>query len=71
MSRHFFDIAFFKRYIDLLAKHKMNTFHWHLVDDQGWRIEIKQYPKLTSIGSMRKETVVKKHFKPYIGNGKP
>jgi hexosaminidase len=71
VSRHFFDVTFIKKYIDLLAKHKMNTFHWHLVDDQGWRIEIKQYPKLTSVGSMRKETVVKKHFKPYIGDGKP
>lgn len=55
VSRHFFDVDFIKKYIDLLALHKMNTFHWHLVDDQGWRIEIKKYPKLTSIGAWRKD----------------
>jgi len=70
VSRHFFGKEFIKKYIDLLAKHKMNTFHWHLVDDQGWRIEIKKYPKLTKVGAVRKETVVKKHFKPFIGDGK-
>ncbi|MBN2274737.1 MAG: family 20 glycosylhydrolase [Bacteroidales bacterium] len=53
VSRHFFDKDFIKRYIDILALHKMNTFHWHLVDDQGWRIEIKKYPKLTSVGAWR------------------
>jgi len=53
VSRHFFPVDFIKRYIDILAMHKMNVFHWHLVDDQGWRIEIKQYPKLTEIGSKR------------------
>jgi hexosaminidase len=58
VSRHFFPIAFVKKYIDLLAVHKMNTFHWHLTDDQGWRIEIKKYPKLTEIGSKRKETLM-------------
>ena len=58
VSRHFQSVAFVKKYIDLLAMHKMNTFHWHLTDDQGWRIEIKKYPKLTEIGSRRKETVV-------------
>ncbi|MEH0152823.1 glycoside hydrolase family 20 protein [Limibacter armeniacum] len=58
VSRHFFDTSFVKQYIDLIAMHKLNTFHWHLTDDQGWRIEIKQYPKLTSIGSKRKETLV-------------
>ncbi len=71
VSRHFFDVDYIKKYIDLLAKHKMNTFHWHLVDDQGWRIEIKKYPKLTEIGSKRKGTVVKKHFKPFISDNKP
>ncbi len=70
VSRHFFGMDFIKKYVDLLAKHKMNTFHWHLVDDQAWRIEIKSYPKLTKIGSVRKETVVKKHFKPFVGDGK-
>jgi len=53
VSRHFFDVAFIKRYIDLLAMHKMNVFHWHLVDDQGWRIEIKKYPHLTEVGAWR------------------
>ena len=55
--RHFFPVAAVKKYIDLLALHKMNTFHWHLTDDQGWRIEIKKYPLLTSVGSRRKETM--------------
>ena len=56
--RHFFPVSFVKKYIDLLAIHKMNTFHWHLTDDQGWRIEIKKYPKLTEIGGFRKETLI-------------
>ncbi|WP_282148357.1 beta-N-acetylhexosaminidase [Algibacter lectus] len=58
VARHFFPVSFVKKYIDILAMHKMNTFHWHLTEDQGWRIEIKKYPKLTSIGSIRKETIV-------------
>lgn len=53
VSRHFFNPEFVKHYIDLLAAYKMNIFHWHLVDDQGWRIEIKKYPELTSIGAWR------------------
>jgi len=53
VSRHFFPKEFIKRYIDLLAMYKMNTFHWHLADDNGWRIEIKKYPKLTEIGAWR------------------
>ena len=53
VSRHFFDVNFIKRYIDILAIHKMNVFHWHLVDDQGWRIEIKKYPRLTEVGAWR------------------
>lgn len=60
VGRHFFPIDFVKKYIDLLALHNMNTFHWHLTEDQGWRIEIKKYPKLTEIGSMRNRTVVGK-----------
>lgn len=52
--RHFMTKDFVKRYIDLLAYHKMNRFHWHLTEDQGWRIEIKKYPKLTEIGAWRK-----------------
>jgi hexosaminidase len=62
VSRHFFDVAFIKKYIDYLAFHKMNIFHWHLTDDQGWRIEIKKYPELTTIGSVRAETLVG-HFR--------
>jgi len=53
VSRHFFGPELIKEYIDLIASYKMNVFHWHLVDDQGWRIEIKKYPKLTSIGAWR------------------
>jgi hexosaminidase len=62
VSRHFFDKEFVKRYIDIIALHNINTFHWHLTDDQGWRVEIKKYPKLTEIGSMRSHTVVGKDF---------
>ncbi len=58
VSRHFFGVDVVKRYIDLLAYHKMNYFHWHLTDDQGWRIEIKKYPKLTEIGGFRSGTLV-------------
>ena len=53
VSRHFMPKEFVKKYIDLLALHKMNSFHWHLTDDQGWRIEIKKYPRLTSVGAWR------------------
>ena len=58
VCRHFFSKEFVKRYIDLLALYKMNTFHWHLTDDQGWRIEIKKYPRLTSIGAWRSGTMI-------------
>jgi hexosaminidase len=58
VCRHFFTIETVKKYIDLLAAYKMNTFHWHLTDDQGWRIEIKKYPKLTQISSQRAQTVI-------------
>ena len=58
VGRHFMPKEFVKKYIDLLALHKMNVFHWHLTEDQGWRLEIKQYPKLTEIGAWRKETLV-------------
>jgi len=53
VGRHLFPVSFIKKYIDLIAMHKMNVFHWHLTEDQGWRIEIKKYPKLTGIGSVR------------------
>ncbi|MDQ1139774.1 beta-N-acetylhexosaminidase [Pedobacter agri] len=58
VSRHFFDVDFVKQYIDYLALHKMNYFHWHLTDDHGWRIEIKKYPKLTEIGAWRNGSIV-------------
>jgi len=58
VSRHFMPKEFIKKFIDIMAMHKMNKFHWHLTDDQGWRIEIKKYPKLTEIGSKRDETLI-------------
>ena len=58
VSRHFFDVDFVKKYIDAMAMYKLNNFHWHLTDDQGWRIEIKKYPKLTTVGSKRAQTKV-------------
>ncbi|MBA4851110.1 family 20 glycosylhydrolase [Emticicia sp. BO119] len=70
VARHFFPVSFVKRYIDLLALHKMNRFHWHLTDDQGWRIEIKKYPKLTEIGSKRKESM-KGHYNDWKFDGTP
>jgi hexosaminidase len=57
VSRHFSPVAEVKKFIDLLALHKFSVFHWHLVDDQGWRVEIKKYPKLTEIGAWREKTV--------------
>ena len=60
VSRHFMPKEFVKKYIDLLAMHKMNSFHWHLTDDQGWRIDIKKYPLLTAIGAWRTQTLVGK-----------
>ena len=57
-SRHFFGIDAVKRYLDIMEIHKLNTLHWHLTDDQGWRVEIKKYPKLTEVGSIRKKTVI-------------
>ncbi|PBQ30760.1 beta-N-acetylglucosaminidase [Sphingobacteriaceae bacterium] len=61
VCRHFFSVSFVKKYIDILALYKFNTFHWHLTDDQGWRIQIKKYPKLTEIGGWRKGTMVGKY----------
>lgn len=65
VGRHFFPKEFIKKYIDLLALHNMNTFHWHLTEDQGWRIEIKKYPKLTEIGSQRSRTVIGRNTQEY------
>jgi hexosaminidase len=58
VGRHFFSVDFIKKYIDFLAVHKFNTFHWHLTEDQGWRIEIKKYPLLTQVGSCRNRTLI-------------
>lgn len=71
VARHFFPTDEVKRYLDVMALHKLNRLHWHLSDDQGWRVEIKKYPKLTEIGSRRSETILEKNFDPYIGDGKP
>ncbi|ANE53468.1 beta-N-acetylhexosaminidase [Flavisolibacter tropicus] len=58
VSRHIFPVDYIKKYIDYLALHKMNVFHWHLTDDQGWRIEIKKHPKLTEVGAWRNGTII-------------
>ena len=58
VSRHFYTIGEVKELLDVMALYKMNKFHWHLTDDQGWRIEIKKYPKLTTVGGYRKKTIV-------------
>ena len=64
VARHFMPKEFIKKYIDLLALHKFNVLHWHLTEDQGWRLEIKQYPRLTEVGAWRKETLVGRNRKP-------
>jgi len=66
VCRHFFPVSFVKKYIDYLALHKMNYFHWHLTDDQGWRIEIKKYPRLTQVGGWRNGTTIGRY--PGKGN---
>ena len=65
-GRHFFPVSFVKKYIDFIALHKMNYFHWHLTEDQGWRIEIKRYPLLTQVGAFRDGTIIGHH--PGDGN---
>lgn len=67
VARHFQSVDFVKKYIDLLALHNINRFHWHLTEDQGWRIEIESYPKLTEMGSMRSETVIGRNTGEYDG----
>ena len=67
VARHFQPVEFVKKYIDLLALHNVNRFHWHLTDDQGWRIEIDSFPRLTEIGSMRSETVIGRNSGEYDG----
>lgn len=69
VCRHFFTVEEVKNYIDILALHKLSVFHWHLTEDQGWRIEIKKYPELTQVGSVRKQTVIGKNTGKY--DGKP
>ena len=66
VARHFYPISFVKKYIDYLVTYKFNTFHWHLTDDQGWRIEIKKYPKLTQVGGFRNGTIIGRY--PGKGN---
>lgn len=61
-SRHFFSVEEVKKYLDIMALYKLNRFHWHLTDDQGWRVEIKKYPRLTEIGAFRNGTVIKKDW---------
>lgn len=61
-SRHFFSVEEVKKYLDVMAMYKLNRFHWHLTDDQGWRAEIKKYPKLTEVGAFRNGTVIKKDW---------
>ncbi|MBR4128081.1 MAG: family 20 glycosylhydrolase [Bacteroidaceae bacterium] len=67
VSRHFFPVDSVKRFIDMLALHNINRFHWHLTDDQGWRIEIKKYPELTTVASYRPETVIGRNSGEYDG----
>ena len=69
VSRHFFNVDEVKTYIDMMALHNMNYLHWHITDDQGWRIEIKKYPKLVEVGSKRSETVIGRNSGKY--DGKP
>lgn len=66
VARHMFPVSFIKKYIDYIALHKMNYFHWHLTDDQGWRIEIKKYPELTNVGAWRDGTIIGRY--PGTGN---
>ena len=66
VGRHFFPVSFIKKYIDYLAYHKFNRFHWHLTEDQGWRIEIRKYPLLTSVGGWRNGTIIGRY--PGRGN---
>lgn len=70
-SRYYQPLSCLKKYIDLLSQHKINVFHWHLVDDQGWRLEIKKYPKLTEVGSKRPETIKGHGNNKLEGDGTP
>ena len=70
-GRYFFGVDAVKRYLDIMAFHKLNVFHWHLTEDCGWRIEIKKYPKLTEVGSIRKQTLVGHVSRSNVYDGKP
>ena len=67
VGRHMFPLAFIKKFIDLLAFYKFNTFHWHLTEDQGWRIEIEKYPRLTEVGAYRTETCLPRNRRQFDG----
>lgn len=67
VCRHFFSVEDVKSYIDILVMHKLNTFHFHLTDDQGWRIDIRSFPKLAEVASQRKETLIQKNWGTYDG----
>ena len=69
VGRHFQPVDVVKRFIDVMARYKFNRFHWHLTEDQGWRIEITQYPRLTEVASCRDETQVGKNRDPFVGDG--
>ena len=71
VARWFYPPEFIEKLIDLLALYKLNTLHLHLTDDQGWRLEIKKYPRLTQVGAWRTETILGQHFEPYVGDGTP
>ena len=71
VSRHFMSVELVKKYIDLMSQYKFNTFHWHLTDDQGWRIEIKKYPRLTEVGSKRPESHLGPYTTTFKGDGVP
>ncbi|QYU68526.1 family 20 glycosylhydrolase [Leptolyngbya sp. 15MV] len=71
VSRHFQPVEFVKKFIDQMAQYKFNYFHWHLTDDQGWRIEIKKYPKLTTVGQYRSESHEGSYSPIFKGDGRP
>ena len=71
VGRHFFSVTYLKRFLDLLAQYKINTFHWHLTDDQGWRIEIKKYPKLTEVGSRPSQFMKGSDLESYPSDAPP
>ena len=71
VGRHFMPVSFVKKYLDLMAEYKFNYFHWHLTEDQGWRIEIKKYPRLTEIGSKRAQSRKGRYSEKYEGDGTP